>query len=233
MITLIHGDDVVSCRKTLDNLKGKYEGYEKILFDGTKISLTAFISATNSLSIFGQEKLIIVENLISAIATKEKEEILNFIKNQKNLSEITFWEQKEVSKLIIKKYFADAKIIFCQLPPILFKFLDAIGNKPPNQILLLFSNLAKERDAEFILSMLIRQWRNLIIAKDLGEVGFTGMPSWQSFKFINQARYFNSENLFLSYRQLLLLDQKVKMGLTAYTLNQLLDIFLVSLYHQN
>lgn len=233
MLTLIHGDDIVSCRKALDDLRTKYDGYEKVLFDGAKITLPAFVSAAGSLSLFGKEKLIIVENLLSTVSTKDKEEILNFVKNQKNLPELIFWEQKEISKLTAKKYFAAGKIIFCQLPPILFKFLDAIGDKPPDQILALSSKLVKERDAEFILSMLIRQWRNLIIAKDLGILGFESIPSWQAYKFLNQARYFELEKLISAYRQLLSLDQKVKMGLTAYNLNQLLDIFLLSLYHQN
>lgn len=232
MLTLIHGDDAVISRKTLDELKIKYSPYEKISFDGAKVTLTDIVSASDSLSLFGQQKLIIIENLLGASGNREKEAILDFLSDKKIAAEIIFWEPKEVPKTVLKKYFTGEKVIFCQLPPILFKFLDSIGEKPVPTVLSMFNKLTADREAEFILSMLIRQWRNLIIASDLGEKGFSGAPIWQAFKFIKQSRYFKLNDLISSYRQLLSLDAKIKMGLTPYSLAELLDIFFVSLYYQ-
>lgn len=229
MLILIHGDDIVASRKALNELKTKYVSYEQIIFEGSRISLTDIITAADSLSLFSTGKFIIIENLLSGPMSKAKEEILDFISSGKMQTTVVFCEQKEIGKLIVKKYFSQANIISCQLPAILFRFLDAIGSKPPRQILSMFHTLAAERDGEFLLSMLIRQWRFLIIAADLGEKGFSGMPPWQAFKFINQARFFDLPKLISSYRQLLSFDMRVKSGLTPYSLNQLLDIFFVSL----
>lgn len=232
MLILIHGDDIVGIRKALDELKTKYLGHEQIIFDGARISLTDIVTAADSLSLFSAEKLIIIENLLSSLMTKSKEEILAFVSSGKIQPTIIFCEQKEIGKALTKKYFSGAKIILCRLPAILFRFLDAIGDKPVSQILSLFHTLTADRDGEFILSMLVRQWRYLIIAADLGEKGFSGMPPWQAYKFMSQARFFKLGSLISSYRQLLSLDLRVKSGLTPYSLNHLLDIFFVSLYYQ-
>lgn len=232
MLTLIHGEDIVVSRKTLNELKTKYPAFEKISLDGAKATLTDVVTAADSLSIFVQQKLIIIENLLSFSGNREKEAILDFLGDKKIAAEIIFWEPKEVPKAVLKKYLSKAKVIFCSLPPILFKFLDSIGEKPLQSVLTMFKSLTAEREAEFVLSMLIRQMRSLIIASDLGEKGFAGMPSWQAFKFIRQSRYFNLNSLISSYRQLLSLDAKVKMGATPYSLAELLDIFFVSLYYQ-
>lgn len=232
MITLIHGDDIVGSRKALEELKRKHEFDEKIYFDGGRAALSDILTATDSQSLFGQNKLIIIENLFAGGKSAEKEQILVFLSNAKTLPEIVLWEQKEIPKAQLKK-FSRAKIIFCQLPAILFKFLDSVGEKPVNQVLSMFHSVANSQSAEFILSMLVRQWRYLIIAADLGEAGFADLPSWQAFKFIKQARFFKLPDLIASYRQLLSLEAKVKMGLTPYTTAQLLDIFFINLYYQS
>lgn len=231
MLTLIHGDDNVLSRKALNELKSKYEANEKILFNGSTVTISDLVSVADSLSLFGQDKFIVIENMLSSPMSKEKEKILEFLKNQKSSFQIIIWEQKEIGKTILKKYFANAKQIICQVHPILFKFLESIGEKTASQVLAMFHDLISDHEGELILSMLIRQWRNLIIAGDLGVGGFAGLPSWQANKFVKQAHFFNMKNLLISYRQLLSLDVKVKMSLSPYTLNQLLDIFLVSLYY--
>lgn len=233
MFTLIHGEDITSSRKALTEIKEKNDTTEKIIFDGTKITLSDFVSAADSLSIFNQGRLIIIENFLSGILSKEKEEMLKYMQNTDISAQIIFWEQKEVSKTIIKKYFPKASVILCPVPVYIFKFLDSIGERPLPEVLSMYNSLAKQQEAEFVYSMLIRQWRNLLIANDLGQIGFSGMSSWQSGKFIRQAKYFDLQKLISSYRILLSLDQKVKSGQTSYNLNQLLDIFFVSLYYQN
>lgn len=233
MVTLIHGEDTVAGRKALDDLKNKYPESEKVLLDGSKVSLTDIITATDSLSLFGAEKLIIIENLLSGVFSKEKEIVLSYLLDSKSTAEIVLWEQKEIGKTIINKYFKGAKIIYCHPPAVLFKFLDSIGGAPLNDILSMFHKLKKDQEAEFILSMLIRQWRYLIIASDLGREGFAGMPSWQAYKFQSQTKYFNLEALISSYRQLLSIDMKAKSGLIPLSVDQQLDIFFASLYYQN
>lgn len=233
MLTLIHGEDAVSSRKALKDLLEKNSDCEKVFLDGTKITLTDLISAADSLSLFGQKKMVYIENFLKRPASREKEQILDFLKTQKFAADIILWEESETGKTILSKYFNQAKVFFYPLPAVLFKFLDAIGEKPVAQVLSVFHNLLSTGEAEFIFSMLVRQWRYLIIASDLKAAGFAGLPSWQAHKFMRQASYFAVTQLISSYRQLLSLDARIKMGLTSYTLSDLLDIFLVSLYYKN
>ncbi len=230
MLILIHGDDIVACRKALFELKDKYSDSELISFLGSEISITDIISATDSPSLFSQGKVLILENLLGQSKPKVKEEILLYLNKSADIP-VILYEEKEVDKTNLIKYFSKAKIIACKLPQQLFKFLDSIKSSSPSQVLNTFRNIIKERQDEFVLSMLIRQWRNLIVAKDLGEKGFPGVPTWQTGKFIRQADFFSLKQLVSSYRQLLAADLKVKTGGTSFNLNQLLDIFLVSLYY--
>lgn len=233
MLTLIHGNDKVASRKVLEELRLKYSSYENIVFGGEKMTLTDMVMSADSMSFLAPQKLVIIENLLTGSVNREKEAILDFLRDKKISAEVILWEGKELPKTIINKYFSDATVVSCPLPAILFRFLDSIGEKPLPTILSMLHMLAVEREAEFILSMLIRQWRNLLIASDLGKSGFAAIPSWQAGKFINQARYFSLKSLISSYRQLLSFDIKIKTGLTPYSLRELLDIFFVSLYYKN
>ncbi len=232
MITLIHGDDTVLARKALLELKDKYSDSELITFLGSEVEITNIISSSDSLSLFSQGKVIILENLVSQAKPKVKDEILLYLNKSADIP-VILYEEKEVEKITLVKYFSKAKIINCKLPQQLFKFLDSIKSSPIAEVLKTFHFIIRERQGEFVLSMLIRQWRNLLIAKDLGLSGFTNIPAWQANKFIRQAEFFSQNELIFSYRQLLSTDLKVKTGQSSYTLNQLLDIFLVSLYYEN
>lgn len=231
MLTLIHGDDIVSSRKALLELKDKYSDFEIITFLGSDVTITDIISGSDSLSLFSQGKVIILENLLSHAKPKGKDEILLYLNKYADIP-VILYEEKEVDKSNLTKYFSKAKIIACKLPQQLFRFLDSIKSSSASEVLSAFHNIIKDRQGEFVLSMLIRQWRNLIVAKDLGSAGFLGLPSWQTGKFIRQAEFFSLNQLISSYRQLLAADLKVKTGGTSFNLNQLLDIFLVSLYHE-
>lgn len=233
MLTLIHGDDTVSSRKKAMDLLGKNPDCEKIYLDGAKITLTDIISAADSLSLLAQKKIVYIENLLKRPASSEKDKILDFLKTKETTAEVIIWEENEVGKSVISKYFDRAKVIFYPLPAVLFKFLDAIGEKPVNHVLTMFHTLLATSEAEFIFSMMVRQWRFLIIASDLKDAGFAGLPSWQAHKFARQANFFQLKELISAYRQLLSLDARVKMGLTSYALSDLLDIFLASLYYKN
>jgi len=233
MLTLIHGDDAVSSRKAFRDLLAKNPDCEKIFLDGIKLTFTDIISAADSLSLFAQKRLVCIENLLKRPSGSEKDKILDFFKTRGDISaEIIIWEEDEIGKAVISKYFSRAKVIFCPLPAVLFKFLDSIGEKPVTQVLSMFHELLATREAEFIFSMLVRQWRYLIIACDLKEAGLADLPAWQAHKFVRQASFFKLRELISAYRQLLSLDARVKMGLNCLPLSDLLDIFFVSLYYK-
>lgn len=228
MLILIHGDDIVTSRKTIDTEKTKYQDGETIYIDIVKTEISEILTACESPSLFSNSRTIIIENLFSSGLNKAKEKILSYLNTQKTEYLIIIWEKTEIKSETIKKYLNKAKVITCQQPLLLFKFLDSLGGDT-HHIITLFHSLLEQREEELIFTMLLRQFRYLIIAKDLKERGFKDMSTWQGAKFVNQARLFNKDKLIKSYRNLLSIDHNIKTGQTSYTLRQLLDIFLINL----
>lgn len=232
MLTLIHGDDISASRKTLSELKLKFEEGEIITFAGSKVSLNDLVISADSLSLFENERLVVLENLITDSSPTHYDLLLSYLIRKKVFARIILWEEKEIGKTIINKYFKEAKNIICKLPKLLFNFIDSIGEKPINELLLLFDKLTKLQTSEIVFAMIFRQWRNLVLAGDMGLNAFKDLPYWQSQKFIKQSTFISQEKLITSYRQLLNVDWKVKSGQTPYNLKKLLDIFFISLYYE-
>lgn len=229
MLILIHGDDIVSSRKALREEKSRLEGSEVVTLDGRKIVLSDIIIATQSVSLFASGKTTIVEDLLKGGINKQKEIILSYLTKSGDLSDVILWEGFEVEKTKINKFFPKAKIIHFPLPKLLFQFLDLLGAKPPSLLIPMFWQLLKQKEAEFIFVMILRQLRFLIIAKDMGQRGLRDLSPWQARKFTNQSRFFSFEELTLAYRSLLTLEYKIKTGRTPYSFSKALDIFLATL----
>lgn len=228
MITLIHGLDIVSSRKILSELKKKSVNYEIVCFNGNSLAFSDFVTACDSTSLFGTKKNIIIENLFSSGQSQTKEKILEYLKTNKILHDIIMWEKQEITRTTLDKYVKGAKIILAKTPLYIFKLMDSLGENP--QITLgLFQTVLKDRDAEFIYVMLIRQIRLLIIAKDAGLTELKKLVSWQALKIFEQSKRFTLEKLISSYRNLLSIEYKVKNGLSPLSFHALLDFYLVSL----
>lgn len=228
MLIIIHGEDTVSTRKALEQEKLKDIAPEVIFFNGKDLELSDLVTACQSVSLLPNPKIIIIENLFSSGMNKTKEILLSYLNQIRTENKIILWEKSEITKTNIKKYLMNAREIFCNPPLVLFKFLDSLGfNKA--SMLSLFHSILRQREAELIYSMILRQIRMLIIFKDLGAKGFKLMQSWQIRKLEKQSALFTIEKLVKYYRQLLAIDFQVKNGLTPFKLSELLDIFLISL----
>lgn len=229
MITLIHGDDLVASRKKLEEEK-KQDGTTEIIYlDGTKLTLPDLVSACGTKSLFGNQKVILIENLLLKGITKDKLELISYLGKSDISYPVIIWENREVQKTTVKKYFAKAKEIRCQPPLLVWRFLDSIGVQPSNQLLPLFHAVLEQREAELIFALFLHKFRYLIIASDLGKKGLAELSPWQINKLMYQSRYFSTEKLINLYRLLLSFDYKIKSGQTPYALSQLLDIFLATL----
>lgn len=228
MIIIIHGDDLISSRKALEQEKLKDEGNEMIYLNGKESALSDLVTAVSSLSLFQNKKTIIIENLFSSGISKAKEELFDYLKKNNQGAKIVIWEKSEISKSSVKKYLGEVREIFCNFPLLLFKFLDSIGFDKTLSLSLFRSSL-KQREAELIFTMILRQIRLLIVAKDMGAKGLDAMQKWQIFKLEKQARLFSLEELIKIYRRLLLIYYQIKTGQTPLNMSELLDIFLTSL----
>jgi len=78
---ILHGENLVASRKRLkeeiDNFRLKFKG-EVIKFAGNQVDLTQIKQAVESSSLFGQNRLIVIENLFSGSPSTEKQKIVGF-----------------------------------------------------------------------------------------------------------------------------------------------------------
>jgi DNA polymerase III delta subunit len=229
MFLLIHGEDQVSSRKILSDKKNELKDNEILTFDGNVSNLSDILSYVDSSSIFGNQKVIILENIFQKNILDEKEKIIKYLKENKERLQVIFWEGKVIEKNIVIKYFNHDEIVLSASPLIIFKFLDSIGIEAKQSVIALFHSVLKQRDAFFILSMLYRQFRFLLIAVETKGVGLDQLSPWQTKKFISRGKYFSADQLKNAYRNLLLMEYNVKNGKTPLSLAELLDIFLVTL----
>ncbi len=226
MLIIIHGDDLSLSRNKLK--EEKEQEAEVIYFDGSKVTVADLSLSLNSVSLFSKKRIIIIENLLSGQVSKEKEQIFAYLNKLETSDRIIIWEGQEISNALLRKYFPKAKIILCKLPALIFKFLDGLGVESPANLLLTFRKILKTQEPEFILAMMLRQFRYLLLVKDLGAACLPLSP-WQSQKFARQARFFTMEELISAYRDLLAIEYKIKSGSVPLSLAKLIDIFLLSL----
>lgn len=130
MISLLHGDNIVASRKELDRLKSEFRG-EIIDLDGTTLSETDFIQATQSNSMFGPSRLVVIENLpkFDLSATT---------------SEVIIWVGKKVTPP------KNVTGVEFKAPASIFKFLNSMTVAD-------FREALKDNDIQFIFIMLSRQ----------------------------------------------------------------------------
>jgi hypothetical protein len=228
-ILILHGQDASVSRNLLTDEKRKNEASEIITLDANKIQLTDLVMANEAVSILSDNKMLVIEGIFTGRMTAEKEKFIEYLNNEKLAFPTVLYEWKAIDKKVLIKYFPNARIVASNYPPVLFKFLDSIGSATALSFVKLFHEVLKEKDAEFIYIMLIRQFRLLIIASDSGISGLSMMQPWQAGKFVTQSGCFKTERWISLYRLLLSIDVRIKTGITPYSYTQLLDIFLFTL----
>lgn len=222
---IIHGENLVVSRKKLSEYKLRFKG-EVVEFEGTDLNLTQLKQAVESPSLFGQEKLIIVRNLLNTSVGAERQKVIGYLK-QNFLKNLIIWEGKKVDGRTLSGI--KAQILRFDLTPLIFRFLDSLSPANKKISLLLLHQCLERESPEMISYMISRQIKSLIIAVDLGEEGLLGFPQWKVGKLINQARAIGSEKLFQIYRRLLKIEWEQKTGTAPKDLAFYLDLLIASL----
>jgi DNA polymerase III subunit delta len=116
-----------------------------------------------------------------------------------------------------------------------FELVDALGTRNGRQAQKLLRQLLDERDAFELFGMVVRQFRLLLIARDVIEEGgglrevtaALGQHPFVAEKVFGQARRFEMESLRGIYRHLLVMDESAKTGVMS--LDLALETFVVEL----
>ncbi len=228
MITILHGQDALSSRNTLLQLRDQAKEKEIQSINGEKLTLPELTTILESRSLFSSSRLVIIENLLSSRPSKSRDELILYIARGMYDSDLVLWDDKDVTAAVLKKL-PKAKVQSFKPSLSVFRFVDSIGIATSVVLLEQFHTLLKEEPAEILFVMIVRQFRNLLLLKDPQQGKPSPLPPWQASKLSSQLRVFSQEKLVANYRKLLDIDYKIKSGLTPLSLPQLLDIFLLSL----
>lgn len=227
---LLHGENIVQSRRRLVELREKLKNQSKesVKLDGEKVSLGEIKQALEAKSLFGDRRLVILENLLSSPASKRQKEIVNyFLKEKINLSLIV-WEKKEIRGVGLTKLKSKFKIEIFKIPALIFKLLDSLKPDNSKAMISLFHQI-DQKEPEFIFHMLCQRIRQLILAKDLGKKGLEGLQGWQQARLLNQTANFKLSQLLGFYHQLLEIDYQQKTSQTPFGLFSTLDLLFASL----
>ena len=228
MLTILHGDNIVASRNELTRLKETAKDKEIRDINGKNIDQSDLRQAVESLSLFGNTILIVIENTFSSIGRKEKQIKLlsEIITDASQTVDIILWEPKELGKTVLGE-FKKANIQIYKTPAIIFEFLDALVPQRTKQLLTVFEKTEETVPPELILYMIQMRIRHLIQIKD--QITPERMSPWQAMRLTNQAKSFTMDKLLSMHTKLIDLEYSLKTGATPYTLTQLIITFILDI----
>jgi len=231
MLLVLHGDNQVSSRHQLNQLlsEAKHKGVKDVIrLEGKILTQTDLIQALETTSLFGTDRLIIIESLFTRPKSKAKDQLTSYLKTivtNTNIPQTILWENKTLTKTQLKSI-GNPKDLCFPISKVLFKFLDALAPGKPQSNLKWFQQAKSQEPPELIFAMLIRQVRLLIQVKDRAT---SKLAPWQAQKLSRQASLFSPQKLLALHQQLLNLDHDNKTGHNLSPLGDTLDIVLATL----
>lgn len=220
------GEDLVASRKNFSSQKEKLikEGYEEIFLDKNNINFEILENIFSNTGLFGNKKLLCTENFLGDKKSKDKDKIIEKLSSFKD-AKILIWENKEITQAEKNKY-DNFKFFNYKIPSSVFKFLEGIKPKNPQNNLFLLKNALINGDESFIFLMLGRQFKNLILAK---EDQLAKMPEWQKVKLKVQSNQFEINELINNINKLLIIDKNQKTSNSPYNLSSELELLVLNM----
>ena len=185
-------------------------GREVVRLDGGKITETDLRQALESQSLFGQEKLVVVDKLPLKLLD---------ILSQHQGAPVLIWHDKPLTPTQLKKL-PNFKAQIFKIPAAIFNFLDTLNMTTFHQAL-------KQDSVEQIFYMLHRRISQLIQAQDTP--ADLKLADWQKSRLINQSKRFTLEQLLKLHTQLLEIDATIKTGKNFLPLDRTLELLLLKL----
>lgn len=224
---ILHGNHESKISDALVNLiadyKKKAHQIERLM--AVKISQAELEQALQSQSLFGHEKVLIIDQLFSLPKSKKKDAYIKIIKQASQNLDIVLVEKKVLSASNLKP-FPLAKVQLFKLSSSLFAWLDSFTPQK-NTLAKQLTSLQKaiEQDGEMMcLLMFIRQIRLLIQAKE--DFAIKGAPFMIS-KLKKQAQSFSLAQLLKVHQRLYLLDKAEKTSTNLMSLQENLEQLII------
>lgn len=226
MITIFHGTDYLSSRKSFIDLKEKTLNY--FYSDLENLSIEELLNSLSGASLFQKKQIIFLENLFTKKKGAELSEIENILNKYAGQSEVYIWEPKEISLKTIK--LPKVRDQNFKLPSHIFQFLDSLKPNSPQNVTLA-AKVLENTSEEVLFYMIIRQFRILFAIldpnKSIDEV--KRLAPWQRSKFERQAKLFGKEKLRKVYDKIFQIEKGIKTGELSYPLRSAIDFLILEI----
>ncbi|HLB60814.1 MAG TPA: hypothetical protein VJL83_04400 [Patescibacteria group bacterium] len=232
MITILHGDDVLQSRDALQQFIEQQQGKEVVRLEGKSLDRTLLVQSLESHSLFENERVVVIENLLSSQRSpKQRTELAAYLKRGSFDADVLLWEGKPVGKYIISlKKQKSVQVREFKMPSIIFKLVDSLRPGSASVCLALLNETLANTVPEIVFTMLVRQFRLLLALSSHADIEETKrLAPWQAGKMRHQARLFTTEQLTNLYHELMLIDFRVKTGKTPLSLTKHLEQFMIKL----
>ena len=225
---ILHGDNTTKSRARLAALidEAKKQSKELVRLEAKSLQLANLEEALGATSLFGEDKLVVIEGLHSLPTSKRKKELISYLAtstlNPDPSTLIVLYEKRPLTATMIKKL-GNPKAEEFKITNSLFKWLDSLGTSN-KQVQLKLLQAALESDGDqFCYLMLVRQ---VIQASDGGRL--SGPPFLIS-KLKSQANKFTLAQLLSLHAKLFALDVAQKTSTLKLSLAQELELLAINM----
>lgn len=194
MITVIHGDNLEASRTALLGHRRSRPSSEIRMLEGTNVTPETIRLAGTSMSLFGGDILLVVENFFARNA-KQRKLVATSVEVLRQLDgsiDIILWEPKKLTPAQLKSLGTIREEVY-QLPLVLFQFLDSCQPRSGRPALTLLEQTLSRNPPELVFAMLLRRVRQLLFLKL--HVPGDAMSPWQQSRLTSQSNFFTMEKL--------------------------------------
>lgn len=228
MITIVHGDDIVSSRNYYISRRQQVE--RPVILYGENLNMNHLAQVFQSTTFFDTtNKNVFIEIFFQK---KDNKDFILYLQSQGEKSNILIWEPKELSKAQLN-LFKNAEIKHFLLPKALFSFLNELKPNNGKKAIGLFHKALEQVEAQLIFFMIVRQFRLLLAIQEenmenqLDEI--KKMAFWQKARLSNQAKLFPKDRLKEIFAKVMEIEISQKLGKIILSLPQSIDFLLLSL----
>lgn len=221
MITIIHGQDLVSSRLALQEIKDSSGNF--LIFEAETLDL-AYLKQIFEGELFSEKKTIIIEN-----PSNLDKSLLSYLSKEKLPYDISLWEGDDLRADFLKK-FPQARVSHFKLKSVIFSFLDSIKPGNTKDAIRLFHQTLKTTGPEVVFFMIVRHFRMMLAILSEAKIDeLKRLQNWQTGKLKRQASLFGENKLIELYNKLFEIEKAQKTGKTSLTLLAALDLFLLNI----
>lgn len=231
MLTVVCGEDIVSSRAFLNQLRQSFTREQSEVRDIAPGEIGSILDWQGAnMNLFSAKTVFFTERLESLIIRRRGkkpakrqgpatlEDIAIDIARRRDI-ELIDWEQKPGRDVKLKN---DAQVREFKPSSTIFRLLDACYPGNMREFVTVLEELSLDQDEMFIFIMLYRHIRALVAAYD--NAFSRTCPPWQKHKLTSQARLFKQEKLVEFYEGLSRLEATVKSGTNPHGVRKTLEI---------